>query len=375
MASRCEGRMDFLKVFLFTCFFIFYFLGTCFAQMKEKLGIDRIDAALPTHSNGELITFLMEQTTNLGVKHVKIWIPWIFLDDLPPSKIKPKIENGYIIVPGIRMEGWHKYRIKELDVAILEAKKNGLSVVLGIHGPPIWPRGENVCEYDLGTHEPCGMILQSHFEIFKNALFDFSFYMSQRYPEVEYWILYNEPNLPYAFLPQHPLPGGSMLDAYMELIFQPMADGLRANRNDVKLVGPEITLLDVENEFGKTKWLDDWIYPILRYYPNYFDIFSVHVYSVDAHQTIKEMSRLKLALDQFPYATQRVWLTEFNFGTEKEKLTQTDLHVFVNILWMLKYQWWERSYFFSFLGSVVYEEYWRLGVPKPIFFWLQRLLK
>lgn len=352
---------------------VLFFACPAFAQTNEMLGMDRIDAALPFNSNGELNQ--MKETADLHIKYVKIWVPWIFMDNSPPKNIKPKEENGYMVVRGVRMAGWHKYKIKELDAALLEAKKQNLKVALGIHGPPAWPRGEGVCGYDLGTREPCGIILQSHFETFKNSLFDFSFYMGQRYPEIEYWILYNEPNLPYAFLPQYPLPGDSLLNAYMELIFWPMADGLRANGNNVKLVGPEITLLDVQNEFGSTKWLDDWIYPILRDYPNHFDILSVHLYSVDAHQTIEKMSHLKLALDQFPYATQRVWLTEFNFGTEKEKLTQSDLYGFVNILWMLKHQWWERSYFFSFFGSVVYEEYWRFGAPRPMFFWLQRLLK
>lgn len=354
-------------------FLILFFPICSFAQINEMLGVDRIDAAVRVHSDGGLKIFLMEQTGNFGVKHVKIWVPWIFMDNLPPQDIKPKEESGYIVVRGIRMKGWHKYRVKELDEALTEAKKQNLTITLGIHGPPVWPRGD-VCVYDLGTREPCGMILQSHFDVFKNALFDFSFYMGQRYPEIEYWIIYNEPNLPYAFLPQHSLPGGSMLNAYMELVYWPMADGLRASSNNIKLVGPEITLMDIENEFVNTRWKEDWIEQILINYPNSFDVLGVHLYAIDANKAIETMNLLKKILLKYPYATQRVWITEFNFGTEKEKLTEKDSYVFVNILRMLKNQWWERGYFFSFLGSAVYEEYWRFGEPKPIFFWIKRLL-
>lgn len=356
-------------------FLILFFAFDVSAQVNEMLGMDRIDAALSIHSNGDLSQFLMQETADSGAKYVKFWVPWKFMDLRPPLSSKPKEENGYLVAPGIRMNGWHKYYVKGLDLAVAEAQKQNLKITLGIHGPPAWPRGEKVCEYDLGTYEPCGIILQSHSEIFKNALFDFSYHMALRYPEIEYWILYNEPNLPYAFLPQEPWPGGTLLNAYMDLVYWPMADGLRANGNDIKLVGPEITLLNVGNVFGGTNWKEDWIEQILQNYPNHFDVLSVHSYAVDATQTLKKMEIFQEILAKYPHATQRVWLTEFNFGTEKEKLTQTDLYKFVNILWMLKHQWWEKSYLFSFLGSVVYEEYWRFGKPRPIFFWLQRLFQ
>ena len=109
----------------------------------------------------------MEQAAGTEVKNIKPWAWWGGIDPFPPTAQKPREENGYWVVPGIRMEGWHRYKFEELDRVMNAAKMYNLSVALAIHGPPKWPRGDDVCEYDFGTYHPCGVIKQSHFEIFR----------------------------------------------------------------------------------------------------------------------------------------------------------------------------------------------------------------
>lgn len=346
----------------------------CSAAYGQKVGLDRIDAAVGASASGDWPRILAEKTASTGVKHVKIWVPWDTVNAEPPFSVKPRGGREYLIVPCFRTmisdsECWHRYRIKELDQAIQEAENVGLTVTLGIHGPPRWPRGERVCDYDWGTVLPCGIIQQSHYGKFRDALYDFTFYMSGRYPQIEYWILYNEPNLPYAFLPEKPYPGaGTLLDAYMFLIYEPMKEALRETGGSFhKLVGPEITAQDVENEFGNTRWMEDWILPILEHFPNSFDVISVHSYTVDAHQTLEKMERFSQALKANPLATQRVWLTEFDFGTDKESLTRTDANRFLNLLVLYSNQWWERSFYFSMMGNLVSSKHDSFGQEKPLY--------
>ena len=344
------------------------------ALSQNRVGLDRIDAMIDRSAVGDIPRFLMEQTAGTGVMDVKIWAWWGGIDQFPPTAEKPPEENGFWVVPGIRMKGWHRYKFEELDRVISATKIYNLSVALAIHGPPKWPRGD-VCEYDFGTYHPCGVIRQSHFEIFPNSLFDLAYYLALRYPEVKYFIAYNEPNLPYAFLPEKPYPGGSLLNAYIQLAYWPVSDGVRATGREVYVVGPEITLQDVENEFGKTRWFEDWIIPIMEYYPNLFDVIGVHNYAVDANQTLEKMEKLQKTLVRFPHATQRIWLTEYNFGTQKESLTRTDIHVFSQLLNLYSNQWWERSYLFTMMDSLIFTDDANFGQKKPLYDFFKLLVQ
>ncbi len=351
---------------IFACVAIILLYVT-FSSAAQKIGLDRIDAAVGMSATGDWPRVLMDKTAATGVKSIKVWVCWDCIDHDAPSAEMPAGENGYLVVPGIRIAGWHRYNVKALDRVMEEAERAGLTVTLGIHGPPRWPRGDKACDYDWGTVAPCGIIQQSHFQIFRDALYDFTFYMSERYPHVEYWILYNEPNLPYAFLPEGPRLG-SLLDLYMFLVYEPMSEALRDTGGAFhKLVGPEITAQDVRNDFGETRWLEDWIIPLLERYPNHFDVIGIHSYTVDAYQTLGRMERLKRALDAHPLSTQRVWVTEFDFGTEKESLTRTDMNRFINLLSLYSNQWWERSFYFSMMDRLISADRDTFGVPKPFY--------
>lgn len=361
-----------MRKILVSVFVFCLFSSLSFAQ--NKIGLDRIDAMVGPSSAGDVPRFLMEQTADTGVKDVKPWAWWGFIDFAPPYVERPRNQDGFSVVPGIRMQGWHKYRFAELDRVMNAVKMYNLSAALAIHGPPKWPRGD-VCDYDLGTYHPCGTILRESYETFKSALFDFSFYLAQRYPEVKYFIAYNEPNLPYAFNPEKPYLGGSLLSTYIELAYWPIADGVRATGREVYVVGPEITLQNVENEFTRTRWFEDWINPIVEYYPNFFDVIGVHSYTVDAAQTIKKLDLIKSALSKHLAATQRVWVTEHNFGTAKESLTRTDRNIFSQLLIFYSSQWWERSWFFTMMDSLIYSDEARFGQRKPLYGFFQLLVK
>lgn len=351
---------------------VLFFCSVSYAQ--NRIGLDRIDAMVGSSAVGDFPGILMEKTAGTGITDVKIWAWWGWINSEPNFQARPQEKEGYLVVPGIRMTGWHRYRFAELDKVMNEARAYGLSVTLAVHGPPKWPRGD-VCEYDLGTYHPCGIIKTDYYETFKATWFDFAYYLAQRYPEVKYFIAYNEPNLPYAFLPEKPYPGGSLLTAYMEFVYWPFADGVRASGREVYIVGPEITLQDVNNEFGNSRWLENWILPILENYPNHFDAIGVHSYSVDAHQTLEKMKKLRKALEKFPHATQRVWLTEFNFGTAKESLTRTDVHIFSQLLILHSNQWWERSWFFTMLDNLVFADGEHFGEVRPLYRHFQTIIK
>jgi len=349
-------------------------LFSSFSFTQNRIGLDRIDAMVGTSTVGDFPKILMERTADTGVTDIKIWAWWGWINSEPNFQERPSKREGYWVVPGIRTSGWHRYRFEELDKAMNEAKAKGLSVALAVHGPPKWPRGD-VCDYDLGTYHPCGIIRKDHYEIFKAAWFDFAFYLAQRYPEVQYFIAYNEPNLPYAFLPEKPYIGGSLLTAYMELAYWPFADGVRASGREVYIVGPEITLQDVNNEFGDLRWLENWILPILEHYPNHFDVIGVHSYTVDSHKTLERMEKLRELLKKFPHATQRVWLSEFNFGTEKESLTRTNANIFPQLLTLYSNQWWERSYFFTMLDNLVFADSQHFGEIRPLHHLFKELVR
>lgn len=333
---------------------------------NSRIGLDRIEAAIGQSSFDGMPELLMKKTAQANVRQIKIWVPWIFMDPDPPFSEQPGDTDEFLIVPGIRLGGWHRYYVGALDRAMAAAQREGLEVTLGISGPPRWPRGTD-CKYDLGTSRPCGVIARASEETFKAALYDFSYYMARRYPNVMYWVVYNEPNLPYAFLPEKPYAAGSLLSAYVDLCYRPISEGLRASGNIVQLIGPEITLLNVSNEFGSTRWLEDWIEPLARDYPDIFNVISVHSYTVDAIQTLQKMTLIKTVLEKYPRATRRVWLTEFNFGTSKEPLTLTDSFIFTNILVLYSNQWWERSYFFTMLGPLLSSDPKTFGSEKPLY--------
>ena len=354
--------------------FCFLFLLPVHALADEcRIGLDRIDAAtLGQSSQGDWPSILMEKTAETNAKCIKMWIPWETIDYFAPTLKKPKESDGYIVVPGIRTKNadgqllWHQYRVAELDRVIAEARRLGLEVALGIHGPPEWPRGDKACPYDWETVLPCGIISLDHYGIFSDAVYDVTYYMAVRYA-VHSWLVYNEPNLPYAFLPEQPR-FGSLLDLYMLLVYEPMRDALYdALGFSVQIVGPEITMLDVRNDFGQTRWLEDWIIPILERYPHAFDVISVHNYGVDADQMLKKMDRLKAALEAHPNATQRVWTTEFDIGSDKESLTRTPANVFLNLLVLRSSQWWERQFYFTFLGRLVSDHADSFGEELPLF--------
>ncbi|TSC74505.1 MAG: hypothetical protein G01um101444_275 [Parcubacteria group bacterium Gr01-1014_44] len=314
---------------------IFFSPEATFAS-DGKIGLDRIDAAVSQAKDDNQFRDIMGKTVTIGVKHIKIWAPWQVMDSEFPFSEMPVGGEDYLVVPCLRTSlpdsnCWHRYYVASLDRAVAEATRAGLSIELGIHGPPLWPRGyEDVCEYDWGTVRACGgLIKQTHFQIFPEALYDFTFYISRRYPQVEYWIVGNEPNLDYAFNPEslH----GSKLDMYMSLVYEPMREALwHSGGNFPKLVGPEISLIKIDRE------IEEWIQPLLERYPKAFDVIGVHNYSIDAHKALDKMEQLRKVLEQYPLATQRVWVTEFAFGTDKEPLTKSDIFVFRNLLELVR---------------------------------------
>lgn len=340
-----------------------------------KIGLDRIDAAVSSSVDDEQFRVLMEKTAATGVRHIKIWVPWQVMDGEFPFSEIPIGGANYLVAPCLRTSlsdsnCWHRYYVGPLDRAVTEAERAGLAIDLGIHGPPLWSRGyEDVCEYDWGTVRACGgLIKQTHFQIFSDALYDFTYYISRRYPQVEYWIVGNEPNLDYAFNPEQSY--NSRLDMYMSLIYEPMREALwHSGGNFPKLVGPEISLIKIDRE------IEEWIQPLLERYPNAFDVIGVHNYSIDAHKALEKMDQLRKVLAQYPSATQRVWVTEFAFGTDKEPLTRSDVFVFRNLLEFCSNQWWERSYFFSVMGPLLYDyhEPEKFGQEKPLY-WLFKVM-
>ncbi len=321
------------RLFLFLIPALLLAPAEAFAQ-RSKFGVHRIEAQFA----GADGPYLMDKTAETGAGWIIIRAHWVFIERNPPAGPSSNI-------PG-KKSGTHDYDWSEIDAAVNDARARALNVVLQLTKGPDWVTGAPLgCGGDLSeSDDDCGLIANSRKDFFKLAWEDLCYNAASRYsPQVSYFILWNEPNLRPNFNPEKPY--DNVVNEYWRLIVFPGRNGIKAASPAANVAGPEITTLD--SYWGN--WRDNGVDPLLRFFGDWFDVFTVHSYSIDAFTTVSKMTEVRLELAEHGFLGKKpVWLTEFNFRNGTCDLTDAQIEVQIEILYQsMDTSWWKRSFYFD----------------------------
>ncbi|HEY3131385.1 MAG TPA: glycosyl hydrolase [Acidobacteriota bacterium] len=305
---------------------------------RSKFGLHRIEAQFA----GPDGPYLMDKTAETGVGWIIIRAHWVFIERNPPSGPASNL-------PG-RKSGNHAYDWSEIDAAVIEARTRALNVVLQLTKGPDWVTGAPAgCGGDLSeSNDDCGLIANSRKDLFKLAWEDLCYNAAARYsPQVLYFILWNEPNLRPNFNPEKPY--DNVINEYLNLIVVPGHNGIKAASLAAKVAGPEITTLD--SYWGN--WRFNGVDPLLRFFGDWFDVFTVHSYNIDAFTTVSKMTEVRLELAEHGWLGKKpVWLTEFNFRSGTCDQTDAQMEAQIEILYRsMDTSWWKRSFYFNLVDG------------------------
>ncbi|MBZ5554657.1 MAG: hypothetical protein LAO21_18220 [Acidobacteriia bacterium] len=211
---------------------------------------------------------------------------------------------------------------------------------------PTWAGG-NPCD---GFEAPCGIIYTNHKQIFKDNWYDFAYNIATRYPDVTNWILWNEPNLAENFSPQSPLNPTGLVSEYMDLIQFPGHNAITTAIPSARMIGPDIFTPSGGNE-GYTcdywnhcmNWLSGWTDSLLRYFPSFFETFSIHNYSIDERAQVSAVSKVWNKMVGLG-VQRRIWLTEFNYRNGTCSEPEWSIANWTQSLYQK--MTWERSFYF-----------------------------
>lgn len=308
------------------------------SAQQSKFGLHRIEAQFA----GEAGPYLMEKSAETEVGWIIIRAHWVFIERNPPT-------GPASTIPG-RKSGAHTYDWSEIDAAVSAARSRGLSVALQLSKGPDWVTGAPAgCGGDLSeSHDDCGLISNSKKDLFKLAWEDLCYNAALRYSsQAPYFILWNEPNLRPNFNPEKPY--DNIVNEYFRLIVFPGHNGVKAANPAAGVAGPEITTLD--NYWGS--WRDNAVDPLLRFFGEWFDVFTVHSYNHDAFTTVSKMREVELELVEHGwFGKKRVWLTEFNFRSGTCDQTDSQIESQVEFLYdSMDLSWWTRSFYFTLIDG------------------------
>ena len=312
-------------------------LGQVLGQ-RSRLGLHRLDAQFA----GEDASFLMDRTAQSGARWIIIRAHW--------SVIEPQAPTGTAVdVPGSR-SGVHSYDWSAIDAAVADARNRGLIVVLQLTKGPDWATGApDGCGLDLSESNPaCGLIANVRKGLFTAAWHDFCYHAALRYsPQVRWFILWNEPNLPAAFNPEPPY--DFVVNEYVRLILFPGRAGVKAGSPAAGIAGPELTTLDTY--WGD--WLQNGLDPLLRHFGDQFDVLTVHSYNESALFTLFHMRRIRDLLSRTGFLGQKnVWLTEFNFRNGTCNTSEDQLAIQIGVvLFGMDASWWTRSFYLALIDG------------------------
>lgn len=160
---------------------------------------------------------------------------------------------------------------------------------------------------------------------------------------MKYYSIWNEPNLRSFFNPQ---PGyctsyDQPVFAYLNNLAVPALAAIRAADPTSSLVGPE---LSGNRDCGH--WLDDWLFRLMQYNRNYFDVISVHAY-LDSAASVRDevITPVSLLLGQTGIqGLKPFWLSEFSFSSDPGEVSQAqNIHGVYVTLYDNRWWWWKRS--------------------------------
>ena len=323
-------RCGFLFLVVFLCLVT---AGEVYPQ-RSRVGVHRIEAQI---SGGDA-PLLMDRTAQTGARWVLVRAHWVFIEPNAPASPAPDL-------PGTR-SGIHAYDWSAVDNAVKLARSRGLNVALQLTKGPDWVTGAPAgCGGDLGeSNDDCGRITNARKDLFKRAWEDLCFNAALRYsPDVQHFVLWNEPNLRPNFNPEGPY--DNVVNEYWRLIAQPGRSGIKAANPGARVVGPEISTL---NSFWGN-WRDNGVDPLLRFFGSAFDVFSVHSYNPSPSVTLGKMTELRQEMTEHGVlGIKPVWLTEFNFQSGTCNVADEQLEAQVEAVYnSMDTSWWTKSFYFN----------------------------
>jgi hypothetical protein len=249
---------------------------------------------------------LLDDAVQARAQWVRIFVPWNIVEPTAPT-------GAPTGAPGFKSGSFHNYDWGFPDGMIQPALNRGLNVYVQIYFTASWANGNpytncepvnNRCpgnaqgwipNKDPNNTGGTGLYLQ-----------DFAYNLAVRYPQVQYFGPLNEPNFTNNFNVVSPLDPGSYLNYYMEYFAFPVQTGIKLANPGNQLVGPDVGLSQ-----GASSGLNSWINPIMQYFPQTFDVLSVHTYHSDHTGVRDDLDSVETYARNYG---KLVWLTETGFG-------------------------------------------------------------
>ena len=303
--------------------------STLVAASPSKFALNRLDAQFLVVGNDG--PFLMDKTAETGVSMILIRAHWSFIEPSPPT-------GGFSSTPG-QLAGIHTYDWSLVDNAVDLAQARGLAVALQLTKAPDWATGAPAgCGGDLSeSNDACGRITVAKKELFRRSYEDFAYHATMNFPNIDHFVLWNEPNLRPNFNPDS---FSNIVNEYMELVYFRGHNGVKSARSTAKVGGSELTTL---NTFWGN-WRHNGVDPMLRFFGSLYDFFTIHSYNGSGFQTLLKMSDLNSEISEHSYGG-AVWLTEFNF--DDGTCSNSDLFIANQTETVFNNMWWDKSFFFN----------------------------
>jgi hypothetical protein len=288
---------------------------------------------------------LAAKLINTGVQWVKLSADWVWLEHNPTG-------STYW---GPRVPRYHDYYFDLVDRWVADLQGHNITIVMQLSNQPGWAGGSGC---DTGADYHCAVILNSYKASFRDNFYDLAYHMAERYPQIKYWLIGNEPNTDQYFSPQTPLLYQSAAAEYMDLLMTPATDAIKNRIPDATVFGPELfTCFDSgdsctqnDRNWGySSNWVNDWARTLLINWPQNFPTFTIHNYS-SSDWGIRTAVGALWDHAMVPTGTQRqIWTTEFNFnsGTCGNSESQIADWTCKNY----KHMTWERAFYFDLQGN------------------------
>lgn len=247
-----------------------------------------------------------------------------------------------------------------MDATVNTLIARGSTIVFQLRGWPNWVSGSG-CGVAGAPDRNCAKVLTTHKAKFRDNFYDFAYHLAERYPQVMYWAIGNEPNLDGYFSPQPPLLFQSPAAEYMDLMMIPAKDAITSIIPSASVFGAELftcpnigaNCTQHDNNWGyNTNWNNDWARILLINWPQYFPRFTIHNYSSDdwgIRTAVGDLWNMMVSIGQ----TRTIWTTEFNFrdGTCPGHTEALQRDIANWTCKNYKYMTWERAFYFDLAGN------------------------
>ena len=313
----------------------------------EDISDDRIDDTL-------------DKLSETGASWIRVYAMWSFIEPNPP-------DVSYADGSWGNFTGRHAYNWDHLDKIVNGARERGINVYLTNIWPPQWANGRtsDTCNPFTGGDLSCGdVILNSHW--FTDFVYN---EVSHFVGRVQYYGLWNEPNDRHSF-------NGPSDTVYLNVFMDTYAFGaksaLLAADPSAKLVGPELSMgTGIPSERGA--WDKSWLEPILKRWPDIFDVLSVHNHSNSHNDAKGKAEKVKDLMARYG-VYREFWMTEFGVDSCDVELGAQAYQLERVYADTMNRNWWTKTFYYDFVdhdgkdcGAGLFTAFDRDFFPKPAF--------